>query len=159
MRQLLRLAALLLAARALHRAFFGPTPDPDLPPLIDEVEALERRLRPVLPGGWTLERRPQRPWDPGPAPLASRPYLEDWARAWVLSAPWPGHEPQRAQVHLFLLRDTGGLSVDREMLARWERFSVAAQDPAAIAIGNDRFTWATLPGWPTARADIIAALA
>ena len=77
----------------------------------------------------------------------------------MLSTPWPNHEPQRAQVLLYLLRDGAALGPGREIVARWERFAVAGQDPSVLQIGNDAFTWATLPGWPTARADIASALA
>ena len=157
MRQLLRLLALLLAVRALHRVLFETVPTADTPPLLDEAEALEHRLRAVLPRTWTLEARVRQPWRFGPA--ASRPYLAEWDRAWVLSTPWPGHAPQRAQIVLYLLRDGTGMGPHHEILARWERFTVAAQDPATLAIGSDRFSWATLPGWPSARADLAATLA
>lgn len=158
MRRLLRLLALLLAARAVHQALFGATPGPDTPPVLDEAEALERRLRSVLPPAWHLEQRVRRPWHLG-GPDASRPYLGEWDRAWVLSTPWPGHEPQRAQIVLHLLRDGGSLRRRQEIVARWERFAVVAQNPGVVRIGDDAFTWATLPGWPTARADLAAALA
>jgi hypothetical protein len=157
MRQFLRLLALLLAARALHRVLFGGAPGPDTPPLIDEVEAFERRIGTVLPRTWTLARWARR-LDTMPGP-PSRPYLDEWDRAWVLSTPWPGHEPQRAQIVLHLLRDGDGVGPGHDVVAQWERFTVLGQDPAVIAIGTDRFTWATLPGWPTARADLAAALA
>ncbi|HKZ08503.1 MAG TPA: hypothetical protein VJU81_23755 [Methylomirabilota bacterium] len=156
MRQLLRLIALLLAARALHRVLFGGVPGPDIPPVIDEVEALERRIGTVLPRTWTIERRPRR-IDGAPGP-PSRPYLDDWDRAWVLSTPWPGQAPQRAQIVLHLLRDGGSVGPHQEVLSPWERFTVVAQDPSVVSIGGDAFSWATLPGWPSARADLRAAL-
>ena len=142
----------------IYRRLFGSAPPPGAwtPPVIDEVEIFETRLASVLPPGWTLERRDLRPWGGQPD---SQPYLADGQRGWVLSTPWPGHDPQRAQVWLFLFRSPGPLSPQQAVLTRWERFDVVAQDPASIRIGNDSFSWTTLPGWPNAKADIVAALA
>ena len=158
MQSLLRTLAAVLAA--IYQHLFGQPSPPGhwTPPVLDEAEAFESRLIRVLPAGWTVDRRERRPWY-RPLPRSSQPYLTDWDRSWVLSTPWPGHEPQRAQVHLHLVRDADSLPPSKETLARWERFTVVAQDPAVMEIDNDSFAWHTLPGWPTARADLVTALA
>lgn len=130
---------------------------PTIPPIIDEVEVFENILLSALPINWTFERRNRR--SIGPLGLRSTtPYLSDWNRYWVLSTPWPGNEPQRVQIHLYLIREIGTLHNDKEHLTNWERFSVVAQNPSVIQINNQSFTWATLPGWPNAKDDIINSL-
>jgi hypothetical protein len=158
MRFLMLVQAIVLAVR---RFLFGTAGSPaglGLPPLIDEVEAFEDRLGSVLPGTWSLERVDRRPWDPL-SRGRSLPYLSDLDRSWVLSTPWPGEAPQRAQVHLFLIMDGAPIPASKDVLTRWERFTVVAQDPTVIQIANRAFTWDTLPDWPDARAEIIGALA
>lgn len=141
--------------RNAFRILFGgsSTLTSDIPPIIDEVEVFENILLSILPSNWTLEITSNRPLDP----LGydeTKPHLGDWDHFWILSTLWPGHEPQRIQIHLYLLRKIGTLHSDKEKLADWERFSVIAQNPSVIQINNESYTWTNLPGWPNAKDDI-----
>ena len=116
-------------------------------PVIDEVDALEQRLRAVLPPTWTLEQRTWRPSGPA-GPAASRPYLGAWiARG---CSAHPGPVTSRSAPRSSCTSSATGVARDR-VKTSWPSGSASrsvGQDPAVIAIGNDRFTWATLPGRP-----------
>ncbi len=139
-------------AQSLRR-LFGSSITIGTPPTIDEIEAFEDRLNWILPHNWSLEKRDRRPFEI-PSSRSSKPYLDDWNRYWVLSTPWPTHEPQRAQIHLYLIQNSVALPNNKELLTNWERFSIVAQDPSVVQINNDSFTWMTLPGWSDAKDDI-----
>lgn len=128
-----------------------------LPPLIDEVDAFEARLRVVLPAGWTIDRHLLRQYDTS-HPIASRPWFAPEARAWMLSTPWPGSN-QRFELFLFLFEKGTSAPPDLQPVGVFERFAVLAQDPSVASIGGARFDWATMPGWPGARQAIERALA
>lgn len=155
----MRLAG-LLAFVALTAGCCGDAPRAHdltgLPPLLDEVEAFEERLRRVIPYDWQLERLSFKAADPGRRP-ASQPWAEPEARAWVISTPWPGTN-QRLNVMLFLVPNDKTPQPHHDRLASWERFSVTAQDPSIAEIGGVRYSWDSLPGWPDARAAIVSTL-
>ena len=140
---------LLFAFRRLFLGDRAPLGGIGLPPLVDEIEEFEDRIRSVLPPDWTLERINIRPWYRG---KERKPvlFLNQWNRLWSLQTLWPGHEPQNVQIQLYLVIDTTTISPDKEVLGVWKRFTVVAQDPETIVIDGAFFTWSTLPGWPDA---------
>ncbi len=145
---------------AFRRLFLGPSAPLGgigLPPLVDEVEEFEDRIRSVLPPEWTLDKMTIRPWYQNNGSDSPLP-INQWDRLWSLQALWPGHEPQHVQVQLYLVIDTTTISLDKEVLGDWKRFAVVAQDPATIGIDETFFTWSTLPGWPDAKSEIIKAI-
>lgn len=148
---------LLFAFRRLFLGARAPLGGIGLPPLVDEVEEFEDRIRSVLPPDWTLEKINIRPWYQNKG-RNSLLHLNQWDRLWSLQTLWPGHEPQHVQVQLYLVIDTATISLDKEVLGNWKRFTVVAQDPAAIVIDGAFFTWSTLPGWPDAKSEIIKAI-
>lgn len=152
-----RCCAVVVLAAALQGCCANRPIDATVPLLADESEAFEKRIGMALPGGWTIDRHHRAPMFAVGKPT-SEPYRLDSERYWILSTPWPGKEPQRAQVVLYLFRDPAGVPAHLERLATWERFALFAQDPADVSIGGSSFTWSTLPGWSGARAAIVAAM-
>jgi hypothetical protein len=154
-----------VAGALLALSFFGcccpdeSRPAEDLkgvPPVIDEVEAFERRVERAMPPSWTLERLDLRPTRPARS-AGSRPWADPYHRAWLLSTPWPGTN-QRVQVMLFLAEKETAPPTHLERLTEWERFIVVADDPAAMVIAGVSHGWDDLPDWPDARLALTAAL-
>ena len=127
MRFFVRILSIL---RSIFSRIFGSI-NSATPAIIDEVEIFENILLSIIPVNWSMEKRNRRPLFLLNPPT-SKPYLDSWHRYWVLSTPWPGHEPQRAQIHLYLLQDSRPLIGIRSSIS----LSVGGARPRSCPISS-----------------------